>query len=655
MSYQVLARKYRPRFFREMVGQQHVLQALINALETGRLHHAYLFSGTRGVGKTSIARILAKCLSCEQGVSATPCGECTACTEISGGHFVDLIEVDAASRTRVEDTRELLDNVQYAPTKGRFKIYLVDEVHMLSTHSFNALLKTLEEPPSHVKFLLATTDPQKLPPTILSRCLQFTLKNLSAEFITGHLQQLLTTESVDFEEQALWSLGHAADGSMRDALSLTDQAIAFCQNHITQEAVGQMLGTIDPQVVRQVIEALINHDGASILSIVSEVAEFSPNYSQMLDEVLMALHRLTIAQQVPEAIDNQYGDQAFILEQAKRLSPEELQLFYQMALLGKKDFALAPSPRSGFEMTLLRLLAFRPLGMSEPERLDDPSPQVDSDASGQVQAQRDDNVPSSDAAGLESSSPASSKPQAVLENKRELSMPDPMAPPAEAEAENLPVQDSSRTKAIVAELEESLEVLSSPVDEAISDKLSACDNTDAPLEAPVVNSQRNVTQASEASDTPSLQKEEPCEILPSPEVITVAGTSGEAANQQWLDCYDALPLQGLLGSIAAHMVVESTEGDKWSAKIDPTQSQLLNENHIKQIEQALSGHLSYSVRLSLDVSEHALLTPDQRKQHIKAQESENALSFLKESAPLQSILVDYDAQIDNNTVELIRR
>lgn len=665
MSYQVLARKYRPRFFHEMVGQEHVLQALINALETGRLHHAYLFSGTRGVGKTSIARILAKCLSCEQGITATPCGECTSCKEISGGHFVDLIEVDAASRTRVEDTRELLDNVQYAPTKGRFKIYLIDEVHMLSTHSFNALLKTLEEPPSHVKFLLATTDPQKLPATILSRCLQFTLKNLSAEFITGHLKHLLTTESISFEEQALWSLGHAADGSMRDALSLTDQAIAFSQSQITLDAVSQMLGTIDPQVVRHLIDALISHDGAKILSVIKDVAEFSPNYGQMLDEVLFTLHRLTIAQQVPEAIDNQYGDHEFILDKAQCLSPEELQLFYQMALLGKKDFALAPSPRSGFEMTMLRMLAFRPLGVSEPERLDQNLSQTDSQpdakplesSNGQTDGMSEAMNRSSAVVHSGNEEPDSHAPEnhaSATELKKkplgEISTQTPeqsvQATPASQVLANTDVIENEIPPNIVAQLEESLEVLSPGATDAQDNlETQSFDERGQPANDERVDAQPSqITSDAEATS----------QVI-SPAVTDDIQQQGEAANQQWLDCYDALSFQGLLGSIAAHMVVESSYGEKWQGKITSEQSQLLNGNHIKQIEKALSAHLSIPIKLTLNVGEHNLLTPDQRKQQIKAAESESALSLLKENQPLQSILDDYDAQIDNKTVELIRR
>ena len=365
MSYQVLARKWRPRTFREMVGQEHVLRALINALDHNRLHHAYLFTGTRGVGKTTIARILAKCLNCETGVSSEPCGKCSACTEIGEGRFVDLIEVDAASRTKVEDTRELLDNVQYAPTRGRFKIYLIDEVHMLSNHSFNALLKTLEEPPEHVKFLLATTDPQKLPVTILSRCLQFNLKNMSAEQVVDHLRQILTEEVIPFEEAGLWQLARSADGSMRDALSLTDQAISFGSGKVLETEVSTMLGTIDYMLIQDIVNALVQSDGGAILAAVAKFAEHAPDYGAALADLLTLLHRIAIAQALPESLDNSYGDREQIVNFAQQLAPEDVQLFYQTALMGRRDLPLASNPRSGFEMTLLRMLAFKPQGVTD--------------------------------------------------------------------------------------------------------------------------------------------------------------------------------------------------------------------------------------------------------------------------------------------------
>jgi len=360
VSYQVLARKWRPRNFEQMVGQEHVLRALTNALDSGRLHHAFLFTGTRGVGKTTLARILAKSLNCETGISSHPCGECQTCREIDDGRYVDLIEVDAASRTKVEDTRELLDNVQYAPTRGRYKVYLVDEVHMLSNHSFNALLKTLEEPPPHVKFLLATTDPQKLPVTILSRCLQFNLKRLHPDLISEYLSKLLQAENISFENAAIKHLARAADGSMRDALSLLDQAIAFGGGQLNETDVRQMLGTIEQTHIYTLLEQLAVRDATGLMTTIQQLNTQSPDHAAVLSELLSTLHYLAVLQQVPGAYDDSMGDQDRLMQLSQLLSPEDVQLFYQIGLLGRRDLPYAPDPASGVEMVLLRMLAFRP-------------------------------------------------------------------------------------------------------------------------------------------------------------------------------------------------------------------------------------------------------------------------------------------------------
>jgi len=362
MSYIALARKWRPKRFAEMVGQEHVLRALANALDSGKVHHAFLFTGTRGVGKTTIARILAKSLNCETaGVSSNPCGVCAACREIDEGRFVDLIEVDAASRTKVDDTRELLDNVQYAPTRGRYKVYLIDEVHMLSNHSFNALLKTFEEPPPHVKFLLATTDPQKLPVTVLSRCLQFSLKRLPASLIGDRLKFIAEAENLQFEPAAAALLARAAEGSMRDALSLLDQLIAFGGGTLNEANTRAMLGTIDRGHVGRLIEALSRGDGPALLAEVRELDLDAPDYDRALVEMAAFLQRVAIVQIVPEAaLQDEEFDAASLTRLAQAISPEDIQLYYQISLGGRRDLGVAPEPRAGFEMTLLRMLAFRP-------------------------------------------------------------------------------------------------------------------------------------------------------------------------------------------------------------------------------------------------------------------------------------------------------
>lgn len=371
MSYQALARKWRPQTFADVVGQQHVLTALANSLSLGRIHHAYLFSGTRGVGKTSIARLLAKGLNCETGITATPCGTCANCLEIEQGRFVDLIEIDAASRTKVEDTRELLDNVQYAPARGRFKVYLIDEVHMLSRHSFNALLKTLEEPPAHVKFLLATTDPQKLPVTILSRCLQFHLKVIDVEVIRTLLEKILQVEQISSDARALQLLARAADGSMRDALSLTDQAIAMGDGSITTATVSQMLGTLDDEQPLAIIEALVSADGARVMAQVEQAASRGVDWENLLVETLSLLHRIAMVQLLPSMLDNHYATiEPRLRELARTLPPADIQLYYQTLLVGRKELAYAPDRRMGVEMTLLRALAFHPKAViAEPQMM----------------------------------------------------------------------------------------------------------------------------------------------------------------------------------------------------------------------------------------------------------------------------------------------
>lgn len=358
MKYQVLARKWRPRSFPQVVGQEHVLRALINALDNNRLHHAYLFTGTRGVGKTTLGRILAKSLNCELGVTSSPCGTCSACTEIDEGRFVDLLEVDAASRTKVEDTRDLLENVQYAPTRGRFKVYLIDEVHMLSNHSFNALLKTLEEPPPHVKFVLATTDPQKLPVTILSRCLKFNLKCIPVDQIQGHLAYVLDQEGLSYEPAALKQIARAASGSMRDALSLLDQAIAHGAGKVDEAEVKAMLGTMDRQDVRGLLDALMANDGPNLLKAIDKLAQFGVDFQGVLAEFISLLHGVAMAQVIgSEALD----EEDIARQYAAKISPEDIQLFYQIGLQGRRDLPLAPDLRAGFEMLMVRMLAFRPV------------------------------------------------------------------------------------------------------------------------------------------------------------------------------------------------------------------------------------------------------------------------------------------------------
>lgn len=375
MTYQVLARKWRPQKFDDMVGQTHVLTALKNALDRDRLHHAYLFTGTRGVGKTTLARIFAKCLNCEKGVSSQPCGSCSACVSIEQGRFVDLIEVDAASRAKVEETRDLMDNVQYAPSSGRYKVYLIDEVHMFSNHSFNALLKTLEEPPPHVKFLLATTEPKKLPVTILSRCLQFNLKQLTRDQIAGQIREIVGKESVSADENSVRLIANSANGSMRDALSLLDQAISYGDGQLKENEVREMLGTIDSSDLTLLYEALLTDNASEMIRCIDKMDEHSPDYDAVLAEILSDLHDMALCQMVGEQEIEDIKPELRSL--AGRFDKEDIQLYYQIALTGRRDLQVAPEPRSGFEMTMIRMLAFKPGGIKgTPDRLESTDKQV---------------------------------------------------------------------------------------------------------------------------------------------------------------------------------------------------------------------------------------------------------------------------------------
>ncbi|KDC56068.1 MULTISPECIES: DNA polymerase III subunit gamma/tau [unclassified Pseudoalteromonas] len=450
MSYQVLARKWRPQTFHELVGQSHVKQALVNALTQNRLHHAYLFTGTRGVGKTTIARIFAKSLNCDEGISANPCGQCSSCLDIEAGRYIDLLEIDAASRTKVEDTREILDNVQYAPTRGRYKVYLIDEVHMLSKHSFNALLKTLEEPPEHVKFLLATTDPQKLPVTILSRCLQFNLNALSQSEIKAQLEHVLTQEQLSYDNDALSIIAKAADGSMRDALSLTDQAIAQTNGDINNQAVQTMLGLMDTHYSQSLLAALLAQDGTALMSEIAHVASRNPNYIALLDDLIALTHLTQLTQLVPQAAGLDETNADYITHVAQHTSPQQIQIYYQLLLNGKKDLQWAPEPRLGFEMLMLRLLAFKPTDAQQVVHTANEEPVQNKQ--GRANALRDilnKNKTSQDTVASQSSAPVNNtKPVSNTEQPRTVEI-EPL-PNAAAQTSNNDVVQSNNEPAQVA-------------------------------------------------------------------------------------------------------------------------------------------------------------------------------------------------------------
>lgn len=596
MSYQVLARKWRPRIFTEMAGQEHILQTLINALDQDRLHHAYLFTGTRGVGKTSIARILAKSLNCEKGVSSNPCDECSACVSISEGRFLDLIEVDAASRTKVDDTRELLENVQYAPSVGRFKVYLIDEVHMLSTHSFNALLKTLEEPPAHVKFLFATTDPQKLPVTILSRCLQFNLKNISPQIIVDHLKFILDEEKIVFEEPGLWLIARAADGSMRDALSLTDQAVSHGAGELKEEDVSDMLGSIDPTAILDIVRAVVNKDGSAAMSFVQKMSEHNPDFSSALEGLLSLFHRVALVQSIPEAVSNNEGDKEFILEIGNKLSLEDTQLFYQIALLGRRDLPLAPEPRVGFEMILLRMLAFYP-------------DQVDS-----VDLPKNPNI---------------SKSIQNITNKN-VALDQSTKEQETSTLQKTHKEAGSQAKVLDLSKKEIL-VNSGNVETKKSNKIE------------VPTDIKNIPSFSEDS---SVKKDTISDIGK----VALENVSTE----DWFIICNNLGVKGILQNIAINLSLLSISGKNLSFILDETQSALYDSaSHDERLALELSGYFDVVVTITIKVEALTSETPRSRLIRLEEEDNKEATKNLKSDSNVNDITNVFDGILLKNTVKKI--
>ena len=678
MSYQVLARKWRPRSFREMVGQTHVLKALINALDSQRLHHAYLFTGTRGVGKTTIARIIAKCLNCETGITSTPCGECSVCREIDEGRFVDLIEIDAASRTKVEDTRELLDNVQYAPSRGRFKVYLIDEVHMLSSHSFNALLKTLEEPPPYVKFILATTDPQKLPATILSRCLQFSLKNMTPERVVEHLSHVLSVENVPFEDDALWLLGRAADGSMRDAMSLTDQAIAFGEGKVLAADVRAMLGTLDHGQVFDLLHALIQGDAKALLEAVRHLAEQGPDWNGVLSEILNVFHRVAIAQALPEGVDNGHGDRDRVLALAQAMPAEDVQFYYQMGLIGRRDLPLAPDPRGGFEMVLLRMLAFRPadtadapsqplkpVGISQatvdsaqavataaaltpvatpvPEPVAAPEPQVappPTPAPAPVVEPRAPVVAEVDLPWNEPAVPVVEQapaPEPVLETVSEPPALSPMP---------LPTPDS-----VVPDAPQwTAAPIPEPTAEQVDAALSGMGRDDEPpLDEDYIEPDMDSAAYSyldELASEHAAEHEPAPEPEPQPAAMPATGLALE-----WLNMFPKLPVSGMTASIGANCTLISAEGDEWLLHLDPAHSALFNATQQRRLNDALNQHLQRTLKVTIELIKPEQETPAQAAARLRAERQRLAEESIYADPLVQHMIEQFDAAVRDDTIQ----
>ncbi|WPN76566.1 DNA polymerase III subunit gamma/tau [Pseudomonas germanica] len=704
MSYQVLARKWRPRSFREMVGQTHVLKALINALDSQRLHHAYLFTGTRGVGKTTIARIIAKCLNCETGITSSPCGECSVCREIDEGRFVDLIEIDAASRTKVEDTRELLDNVQYAPSRGRFKVYLIDEVHMLSSHSFNALLKTLEEPPPYVKFILATTDPQKLPATILSRCLQFSLKNMTPERVVEHLTHVLTAENVPFEDDALWLLGRAADGSMRDAMSLTDQAIAFGEGKVLATDVRAMLGTLDHGQVYDVLHSLIEGDAKALLEAVRHLAEQGPDWNGVLSEILNVLHRVAIAQALPEGVDNGHGDRDRVLALAQALPAEDVQFYYQMGLIGRRDLPLAPDPRGGFEMVLLRMLAFRPADTADAPRqplkpvgisqatvdsansvaaAPKPAPVVAAavgptlaPAPVAATAPAPEPAPVAQVAQVAQVAPVAEPEPApaavVAEAVVDLPWNDPVEPEPEpelqAELEPEPAQQPA-VEPVLETTAEQPELPPMPLPTPDSVVPEAPEWAAAPIPEPSVADVDAATPGMDLDDEPPLDEdyiepdidsaysyldelasEHAAEPASEPEPEPAAAPATGLA-LQWLELFPKLPISGMTGSIAANCTLIAVDGDHWLMHLDPAHSALFNATQQRRLNDALNQFHGRTLSLTIELIKPEQETPAQAASRRRANRQREAEESIHGDPFIQQMVQQFGAVVRHDTIE----
>ena len=643
MSYQVLARKWRPHRFEDMVGQEHVLSALTNALDNDRLHHAYMFTGTRGVGKTTIARIFAKSLNCEEGVSSTPCGVCPTCQDIDAGRFFDLIEVDAASRTKVEQTRELLENVAYAPS-ARYKVYLIDEVHMFSDHSFNALLKTLEEPPPHVKFLLATTDPQKVPVTVLSRCLQFSLKRLPEGQISDYLVELMTRESIEAEPAALRHLARAADGSMRDALSLLDQAIAHGEGVVQAGGVEQMLGRPSPARILELVATLADGDAPAAIAMVGEFADYSPDYRGLLGEILSVLHQLALIQNVPGTSEVAGFDPTRVAELAQRMSAEDVQLFYQIGLTGRRDLPLAPDMREAFEMVILRMLAFRPVLPGSDVRT------APATAVAPVQASV---APAAAPAPTENHESA---PASVVE----APMPTPVpaaVPPAEV-AEQAPPAPSGDVAAQLASLRARLSddpksaarkstSSSAPAEKKSPEKASLAGASAAPA---AIQPDPVAPATAEPPPAPPVVPQTPPEIEET-SATPAATVPADGANlAHWQEIVAALGLQGIQHALVTNCELVQHAGARLELKLEREYESLMQPGTVRQLQEALDHWAGEAVTLDISVAAGPLNTPYRASQAAEQARLADARTAIEQDPVVQRLCRDLDAVIQADSI-----
>lgn len=665
MSYQVLARKWRPKCFEELMGQEHVVTVLVNALTQQRLHHAYLFTGTRGVGKTTIARIFAKSLNCETGITATPCGQCDTCLEIDQGRFIDLLEIDAASKTKVDDTKEMLDNVQYAPTRGRYKVYLIDEVHMLSRHSFNALLKTLEEPPEHVKFILATTDPQKLPVTVLSRCLQFHLKALTVNQIEGKLTEILANEQVTHASGTLTMLAKAARGSMRDSLSLTDQAIAQGQGNITLSNIQQMLGGIDQNWVYKIVIALLKQDGISLMALTQQIASFAPSYSRLFAELIQLFHQIAIVQIVDQHFDLPVEHAQLLKKFSQAMSAEDVQLYYQICVNGRKDLPYASDEQAAFDMTLLRLFAFKPMAREALQELESSSLQPTSLPSS--------SLPSS---SLPSNNIEFSEALPIHEHEHEHKYEHEQA--LDQQMQDIEQQAVALQASAIASAQN--EVLASHQKESTEIQTKVSD--ESTFDSPVFDSQvstvlatRNMLrsrkkQLAQQEKKPGDAIARPAPLneaveLPKPE-LPKPGQSYQAENidpatihkanqvDQWAHMIDSMELTARLRQLAIHATIdENSTEENLILRLDQATKHLYTAVAQQQLQQSISQFLSRDITVTINIVEQTIADPYQIQSHINDKRYDYAKELLINDEIVQGLIQTCQATLDDESISAV--